>query len=180
MINRIPPLQNRDYEAIYLENGIPCPKNAGVPYWDFNVNDEMCPGVTYCGRCKLCKNPVFHTNTKELCGVLCKYRKDPPFESLYKVGDEKWYLWTYECPQRKKIRKVEWSDRDGCWMYTFSREQHSYEESHVFNTRKECDEYILLYSVFNAMRDIQVHQQKYGSLPASINKLMLTAGGNEG
>lgn len=176
MIERIPQLKNRDYEATYRENGTPCPKNTGDSYWDRNVNDELCPGTTHCDNCKLCKQQVYQTNSKESCGVMCMYRKEPPFEPLYKVGDEMWYLWTYSCPQKKKIRKVEWSILDGCWRYTFSREQHSFEESHVFKTRKEADEYVLLYRVSGVLHDIQVHQKHYGSLPGSLNNLLLTTG----
>lgn len=178
MIDRILQPKNRDYEATYRENGTPCPKNTGNSHWDFNVNDEFCPGNTHCGNCNLCKQQVYQTNSKELCGVMCMYREEPPFEPLYKVGEEKWYLWTTSCPRKKKIRKVEWSKHDGCWRYTFSREQNSFEESRVFNTLKEADEYVLLYKVSNLMHDIQVHRKHYGALPGSLNNLLLTTGEN--
>lgn len=178
MIDRIPQPKNRDYEATYRENGTPCPKNTGNSHWDFNVNDEFCPGNTHCDNCKLCKQQVYQTNSKESCGVMCMYREEPPFEPLYKVGEEKWYLWTTSCPRKKKIRKVEWSKQDGCWRYTFSREQNSFEESRVFNTLKEADEYVLLYKVSNLMHDIQVHRKHYGALPGSLNNLLLTTGEN--
>lgn len=169
-------LQNRDYEAIFRENGTPCPKNTGNEYCDHNVNDELCIDKTYCDTCNLCKQQVYQTNSKKSCGVMCMYREDPPFEPLYKIGDEKWYLWSPTCPQRRKIRKVEWCKISGCWRYTFARGQFSYEEGRVFNTRKECDEYILLSKVVNTMEDIQKHKKQYNSLPTSLNKLLHSTG----
>lgn len=173
MIERIPQLRNREFEPTYLENGTKC------PVYDHVVNEQLVPGRTQCDNCSLCKQQVIQSTSKKSCGVMCMYRKDPPFDPLYKVGDEKWYLYTYSCPARKKIRKVEWSPRRGCWEYTFSREQHTNEESHVFNTLKECEEYILLYKASHFLRDLQEHHERFGSLPESLKTLLSPAEGKK-
>lgn len=108
---------------------------------------------------------------------MCMWRKDPPFEPLYKVGEEKWYLYTYHCPVKKKIRKVEWSPRKGCWVYTFAREQHTYEESHVFNTLKESEDYILLYRAASLLDDLTNYHDRYGSLPEALKTLLASPDG---
>jgi hypothetical protein len=58
-------------------------------------------------------------------------------------------------------------------MYTFAREQHRYEESHVFNTLKESDEYILLYKAASLLDDLANHRDRYGSLPEALRELSL-------
>lgn len=168
MLDELPQLKNRDFEATYLENGTQCPA------FDHLVNEPLfSDGRTRCDNCSLCRQQVIQAGSKESCGVMCKYRKDPPFEPLYKIGEEKWYLWTSFLPQKKKIRKVEWRPLYACWCYTFGREQHFFEESKVFNTRKECDEYILLNSVTRVLHDIEHHVERYGSLPGPLRELSL-------
>lgn len=179
MIERIPQLKNRDYDATYRENGTPCPKNTGSKYSDHNVNDEAYGNRTHCDNCLLCKQQVVQANSKESCGVMCMWRDEPPFPPLYHIDEEKWYIYTYCHTRRKKIRKIEWSKTEGCWKYTFSRDQNSVQESYIFDTRKEVDEYILLCRISSTMRDIQEHQKQYGSLPGSLKNLLLTAGNND-
>ena len=170
-MKRIPPLQNRDFEPTYLENGAQCPAR------DHKVNEPFAYGKTYCDNCNLCRQQVFYSQSKESCGVMCMWRKDPPFEPLYKVGEERWYLYTYTCPVKKKIRKVEWSPEEGCWVYTFAREYHAYKESHVFNTRKEIEDYVLLYKTACLLDELTDYRDRYGSLPDTLKPLLAPANG---
>lgn len=105
------------------------------------------------------------------------WRKDPPFEPLYKVGEERWYLYTYTYPVKKKIRKVEWSPEEGCWVYTFAREYHTYKESHVFNTRKEIEDYVLLYKTACLLDELTDYRDRYGSLPDTLKPLLVPVNG---
>lgn len=106
MIERIPQLKNRDYDATYRENGTPCPKNTGSKYSDHNVNDEAYGNRTHCDNCLLCKQQVVQANSKESCGVMCMWRDEPPFPPLYHIDEENGISIPIVIPAGKKSAKL--------------------------------------------------------------------------
>lgn len=126
---------------------------------------DQCPAYSLC-ICGVNENNIDHCINCKGCkarfidGVECTYSPTPTTVPKYKEGQELYKFFHLDSYHKMKVRALRWNGRFE-WEYVFGRERTWYDESEVFATRREIEEFVIQKRARQLINDLMDYSKRY-------------------